>query len=57
MLKIGFNSWYYYFIDNIFEEKMSDIEKAYGGLVPATLLINNKTLINSVVIEYKSIFL
>jgi hypothetical protein len=56
MLKIGFNSWYYYFIDNIFEEKMSDIEKAYGGLVPATLLINNTTLINSVVIEYKSIF-
>jgi hypothetical protein len=35
---------------------MSDIEKAYGGLVPATLLINNTTLINSVVIEYKSIF-
>jgi hypothetical protein len=24
---------------------MSDIEKAYGGLVPATLLINNTTLI------------
>jgi hypothetical protein len=41
MLKIGFNSWYYYFINNIFEEKMNDIEKAYAGLIPATFLINN----------------
>jgi hypothetical protein len=35
VLKIGFNSWYYYFINNIFEEKMSDIEKAYAGLSSA----------------------
>jgi hypothetical protein len=34
MLKIGFNSWYYYFINSIFQEKMEEIKSAYSGLIP-----------------------
>jgi hypothetical protein len=56
MLKIGFNSWYYYFINSIFQEKMEEIKSAYSGLIPTTFLINKDTLINAVTIEYKSIF-
>ena len=56
MLKIGFNSWYYYFINRIFQEKIEEIQSAYSGLIPTTILINKDTLINAITIEYKSIF-
>ncbi len=56
MLKTGFNYWYYYYINSIFEENMEDIIEAYSGLVPQSFLIDEDSLIDNVSIEYKSVF-
>jgi hypothetical protein len=56
MLKTGFNHWYYYYINSIFEENIEDILEAYSGLVPSSFLIDQDSLIDNVSIEYKSVF-